>query len=730
MGKILNLFGLTTREELQAAIKRKNRWHRLVRDVFARYYVKFRESDLGHMPELPVKYSSEWEEEIRQEISEFHGLDLESVGEVLEACGFGTERWERLKDAGVAGLDTLIDEHISNLGTVSPERVEELLSEELLLLLQRRPHLLQQFAERFDEKSGRYNPTEDEMRESQAYLDLEQKINDAQMELRKFRSGGRRAVDQLKVYEKQIEALKSELFMRRKEETGDADAGLGGFPSLSDLGGSSEEDLSGLFAGGSGPGAGLEDRQIGSNGKTGDQDELRQLQSELKMREHTIGELQEKLEKLEFQMQSSQILDGVGFADSAGNGAGEVAEDSAEDNDADLQVELKKREHTIAELEEKVQQLELQLQSSNLLGAGDAEADVSDVLDDMEIRETAIPEVESEKTVEEAPAMSNIQYLNELRSKDHAISGLEDKVAKLEYQLQTSQMISADDVEVADDLDGQAEQVVQLKKTIHAREHAIENLREELGQQAELNNVAKELRTELKVKDHSIRDLKDQLEKFENQLGGAREKLLAEVNKLASLAEGDVQFKPSAELDGMDANELLDYAQDIAEDLDVRKQSLEEGIQGIDSVKSSYEESKQAFEAQQQEMEQQLEEMRTELENYAQNQEQKSDEDSGSSIEAGGEPKEGDEETENVIQTQRDQLQLLAGRMKDMIASNKSLQHANQNMYTELEAAMHKLMPLRRQIEDLQKNREALEQYIREKHDRTFTLKKLQRGDA
>ena len=230
MGKILNLFGLTTREELQAAIKRKNRWHRLVRDVFARYYVKFRESDLGHMPELPVKYSSEWEEEIRQEISEFHGLDLESVGEVLEACGFGTERWERLKDAGVAGLDTLIDQHISSLGTVSPERVEELLSEELLLLLQRRPHLLQQFAERFDEKSGRYNPTEDEMRESQAYLDLEQKINDAQMELRKFRSGGRRAVDQLKVYEKQIEALKSELFMRRKEETGDTDAGLGGFP--------------------------------------------------------------------------------------------------------------------------------------------------------------------------------------------------------------------------------------------------------------------------------------------------------------------------------------------------------------------------------------------------------------------------------------------------------------------------------------------------------------------
>ena len=729
MGKILNLFGLTTREELQAAIRRKNRWHRLVRDVFARYYVKFRESDLGHMPELPVKYSPQWEEEIKQEISEFHGLDLESVGEVLEACGFGTERWERLKDAGVAGLDALIDQHISDLGTVSNDRMEELLSEELLLLLQRRPHLLQQFAERFDEKSGRYTPTDDEMQESQAYLDLEQKINDAQTELRKFRSGGRRAVDQLKVYEKQIEALKSDLFQRRKE-TGDADAGVGGFPSLSDLGASTEEDLTGLFVGGNGAEDGLEEMQVGSNGKTEGQDELQQLHNELKMREHTIADLQEKLEKLEFQMQSSQILAGVDFTDSTGDSAGAIAEDRPEENGADLQVELKKREHTIAELEEKVQQLEFQLQSSSLLGTDDAEADVSDGLDDIEVKETAIPEVESEKTVEEAPAMSNIQYLNELRSKDHAISGLEDKVAKLEYQLQTSQMISADDVEVADDLDGQAEQIVQLKKTVHAREHAIENLREELGQQAELSNELKELRTELKVKDHSIRDLKDQLEKFENQLGGAREKLLAEVNKLASLAEGDVQFKPSSELDGMDANQLLDYAQDIAEDLDVRRQSLEEGIQGIDSVKSSYEESKHLFEAQQQEMEQQLEEMRTELENYAQNQVKESDEDSDSPREEGGETKEGDEETENIIQTQRDQLQLLAGRMKDMIASNKSLQHANQNMYTELEAAMHKLMPLRRQIEDLQKNREALEQYIREKHDRTFTLKKLQRGEA
>ena len=57
-------------------------------------------------------------------------------------------------------------------------------------------------------------------------------------------------------------------------------------------------------------------------------------------------------------------------------------------------------------------------------------------------------------------------------------------------------------------------------------------------------------------------------------------------------------------------------------------------------------------------MEQQLEEMRTELETYAQKEAEASDTDSGSSDDTGDEPKDADEETENVIQAQRDQLQL------------------------------------------------------------------------
>ena len=145
---------------------------------------------------------------------------------------------------------------------------------------------------------------------------------------------------------------------------------------------------------------------------------------------------------------------------------------------------------------------------------------------------------------------------------------------------------------------------------------------------------------------------------------------------------------------------------------------MEEGIQGINSIKSSYEESKQAFETQQKKMEQQLEHMRSELESYAQ---REAEEEEKKKAQTG-------EETEEIIRAQQEQLQLLAGRIKDMWSSNKSLQHANQNMYTELEAAVHKLMPLRRQIEDLQKSRKALDAYIREKHDRTFTLKKLQVG--
>jgi len=87
----LGLVGLATRSQLDKAVDRKDRWHGLVRDVFGQYYLKFRESSLGNMPELPTKYSAGWESHIRAELDAFLHLDLESVGELLEACGFGTE---------------------------------------------------------------------------------------------------------------------------------------------------------------------------------------------------------------------------------------------------------------------------------------------------------------------------------------------------------------------------------------------------------------------------------------------------------------------------------------------------------------------------------------------------------------------------------------------------------------------------------------------------------------
>ena len=699
MGKNLDPFGLTTREELQAKIEWKNHRHRLV-DVFARYYAKFRENDLGYIPELPRKFSPQWEEEIKQEILDFRGLDLESVGRVLDACGFGTEHWGKIKDIGLDGLDTLIHQHIGILGSMPPDSMEELISEKLLGLLQRRPQLMNQFSERFDEKTGRYNPTDDEMHKSQAYLHLKKQIKDAKTKLRKFRRVGRKAIDQLKIYEKQIEKLKSKLFERRKESGVENEDEL---PSVTDFSGHSESDFNDLFQEEIGQGSIIKD-QASSNGESEDDRGLQDLDYELKMREHKISELEDKVETLEFQMESTQILEGVDFSDPSNNGNSEAVEVG---NDADFQAELQQRDHTIGELEEKIQQLEFQAQSSEIFGADEAEpaanTDSIDVtLEGIEIKETA----------EGALPIRNIQFHNQLGARDQTIRTPEEKVAKLEYQLQSSQSIGPSD------LDGQAEQVVQLKKTLHIREQAIENLKKELGKKTQVKNEVDELRIDLKVKDYSIRDLKDQIVKFDNQLESTRKKFMAEVSKLAALAKGEVQLKPSSKLDDMDANELLDYAQGIADDVNVRRHSLEEGIQRINSIKNSYEESKQGFENQQKEMEQQLEQMRSELERYAQRETE----------EEGKKKAQTDEETEEIIRAQREQLQFLAGRIKDLLSSNKSLQHANQNMYTELEAAVHKLMPLRRQIKDLQKSREALDAYIREKHDRTFTLKKLQLG--
>ncbi len=46
-------------------------------------------------------------------------------------------------------------------------------------------------------------------------------------------------------------------------------------------------------------------------------------------------------------------------------------------------------------------------------------------------------------------------------------------------------------------------------------------------------------------------------------------------------------------------------------------------------------------------------------------------------------------------------------------------------MYRDMETAVRRVIPLRNQVEELESLREALTNYIRARHDRAFTIKKL-----
>ena len=168
----------------------------------------------------------------------------------------------------------------------------------------------------------------------------------------------------------------------------------------------------------------------------------------------------------------------------------------------------------------------------------------------------------------------------------------------------------------------------------------------------------------------------------------------------------------------MEADELLTYARDVAEDLDVRRQTLTEGLQGIDTIKDSFEENKKAHEEQQDEMRGELQKLRSELDAYEREQAESERREAKES--------EADEtETGSTIRKQREQLQLLSTRIRQLAASNQEQVVANKKTYEDMEAAVRRIVPLRSQINDLQNLQESLERYIRQEHDRTFTMRKL-----
>ncbi len=230
---LLGMLGLSTQQQLKEAIAKKQRWHSLVSGVFARYYVKFRESSLDNLPELPRRYTPGWESYMRQELDEFVKLDLESVSDMLQVCGFGTEKWERLTATGFPAFRKLVDQFLeetddsnhsadSNNGHISSIDIEAAVDEDIQRLLASQPEIFEDFVQRFDPDTGMFIPTEEELKSSLAYRRQAERLEKARHELKKFRKGGSKALERMQRLEKKIAMLERALAQRPSESERDA----------------------------------------------------------------------------------------------------------------------------------------------------------------------------------------------------------------------------------------------------------------------------------------------------------------------------------------------------------------------------------------------------------------------------------------------------------------------------------------------------------------------------
>jgi len=61
------------------------------------------------------------------------------------------------------------------------------------------------------------------------------------------------------------------------------------------------------------------------------------------------------------------------------------------------------------------------------------------------------------------------------------------------------------------------------------------------------------------------------------------------------------------------------------------------------------------------------------------------------------------------------------------VSTNKELNESNKKMYENLEAAVKKVIPLHRRIEEQENLQDALQKLIRQKYDRTFTMRQMDR---
>jgi chromosome segregation ATPase len=637
VNSMLGLFGLATRRQLESAVDRKDRWHGLVRNVFVPYYLKFQETALASMPELPNRYTSDWDSQIQAELEDFLTLDLESVGELLEAAGFGTEKWERLQETGFPALGRLLDQVAASdqedvSSGIGADAIDAAVSEDVLALLSRHPDLAREVVSRIDFDTGTLQLTDDDVVANRTYQQVLADLETARTELRRFRRGGRRALD--RIHQLEVEHLQ-----------------------------------------GNGNGQPAAELKRPARDTTIDDDrEKAVLRKDLRARDSMIAALRGKVEDLDQQLNERSD-----------------PEEDLEDRTGWLQRELESRDDQVVRLQTRIEALQDELDTEG--STPDESDEVRGLRDDLEKTQTGAQQVSAGAggTDLELDADALQALRNDLKARDHTIESLREEVAKLEFDASRATARASRQPEA------EPTQTPVVPKGDSGP-----------GRQEEIDAIQRDLR----AREATILSLRERLETFERELGQSREQLLEEVKKLAALAAGDVELKPSEELDAFDSNQLMDYAREVAEDLDVRRQTLEEGLQGVESVKGSYDHTKKIFEQQQRKMESQLEQLRSEVDLYRER--KVADEDTPAGL-------------KDTIVTQRSQLELLATRVRQLVSTNKELNESNKKMYENLEAAVKKVIPLHRRIEEQVNLQDALQKLIRQKYDRTFTMRQLDR---
>ena len=227
----------------------------------------------------------------------------------------------------------------------------------------------------------------------------------------------------------------------------------------------------------------------------------------------------------------------------------------------------------------------------------------------------------------------------------------------------------------------------------------------------ELNRENEDLRKQLRARDNTVAALRERVETFERAMEGTRERLMEQIRRLEKVGSEDAHVLPAEDLSEMEVEDLLVYARNLAAELGVQKRTLEEGIQGMDAIRTSYEESRSVYRAQQEELQEQIQRMSAELD--------------------GGSPAPGqDLKAAAIIDKQRQQLELLSNRIRNLNSSNSELDKTIRRLTNERGGALHQLEPLRGELAASDRLQEALVRYIRDHYDADFAVQDVEVSDA